>query len=67
MDLTCRLMSGSTVLEETAIPLAGNGQKSWFIGEAFPATGTTDIAGTVSRKAPGEGSEEKGSRDWRSR
>ena len=59
MDLTCRLMSGGEVLEETTISLEPNGQTSWFIEEEFTATDTTDFAGTVRCTAPGEGSEEK--------
>ena len=35
MDLTCRLMSGGAVLEETTITLEPNGQTSWFIEDEF--------------------------------
>jgi hypothetical protein len=59
MDLTCRLMSGGAVLEETTISLEPNGQTSWFIEEAFPETDTTDFTGTVRCTAPGEGLEDK--------
>ena len=55
IELTCRLMSGGEVLEEAAIPLAGNGQTSWFIEEAFTGTDTTDFTGTVRCRAPEEG------------
>ena len=55
IELTCRLMSGGEVLEEAAIPLAGNGQTSWFIEEAFTGTDTTDYTGTVRCRAPEEG------------
>ena len=55
MEVTCWLMSGGAVLEETTIPLAGNGQTSWFIEEEFTATDTTDFTGTVRCRAPGEG------------
>ena len=55
MDLTCRLMSGGAVLEETTITLEPNGQTSWFIEDEFTATDTTDFAGTVRCTAPGEG------------
>ncbi len=55
MDLTCRLMSGGAVLEETTISLEGNGQTSWFIEDEFTATDTTDFAGTVRCTAPEEG------------
>ena len=59
MDLTCWLMSGGAVLEETTISLEPNGQTSWFLEDEFTATDTTDFAGTVRCKAMGEGSEEK--------
>ena len=59
MDLRCRLMSGGEVLEEAAIPLAGNGQTSWFIEEAFTATDTRDFVGTVRCTAPVEGAKGK--------
>ena len=55
MDLTCRLMSGGAVLEETTITLEPNGQTSWFIEDEFTATDTTDFAGTVRCTAPKEG------------
>ncbi len=55
MQVTCWLMSGGAVLEETEIPLAGKGQMSWFIEDEFTATDTTDFAGTVRCRAPGEG------------
>ena len=55
MDLTCRLMSGGAVLEETTITLEPNGQTSWFIEDEFTATDTTDFAGTVRCTAPEEG------------
>ncbi len=54
IDLTCHLMSGGAVLEEVGIPLEPNGQRSWFIEEAFTATDTTDFVGTVRCTAPGE-------------
>ena len=59
MDLTCRLMSGGAVLEETTITLEPNGQTSWFIEDEFTRTDTTDFTGTVRCTAPEEGSEEK--------
>ena len=55
MEVTCWLMSGGTVLEETTISLEGNGQTSWFIEDEFTATDTTDFAGTVRCRAPGQG------------
>ena len=59
MDLTCRLMSGGAVLEETTITLEPNGQTSWFIEDEFTRTDTTDFAGTVRCTAPGEGADGK--------
>ena len=47
MGVSCRLMSGGVALEEAEIPLAANGQASWFIEEAFPTTDTSDFAGSV--------------------
>ena len=32
MGVSCRLMSGGVALEEVEIPLAANGQTSWFMG-----------------------------------
>ena len=55
IEVTCRLMSGGAVLEEAEIPLAANGQRSWFIEDEFTATDTTDFVGTVRCTAPGEG------------
>ena len=55
IELTCRLMSGGAVLEETKTPLPANGQRSWFIEDEFTATDTTDFAGTVRCTAPREG------------
>ena len=55
IEVSCELMSGGAVLEETTISLAPNGQASWFIEEVFPETDTTDFAGTVRCRAPGEG------------
>ena len=51
--VSCRLMSEGTVLETAEIPLAANGQTSWFIDAAFPATDTSDFAGSVHCDAPG--------------
>ncbi len=59
IELTCRLMSGGAVLEEPTISLEPNGQTSWFIEEEFTATDTTDFVGTVRRRTPEQGSEEK--------
>ena len=51
----CRLMSGGVALEEVEIPLAANGQASWFIEDAFPAADTSDFAAAVRCDAVGEG------------
>ena len=59
MEVTCWLMSGGAVLEETEISLEPNGQTSWFLEDEFTATDTTDFVGTVRCTAMGEGSEEK--------
>ena len=55
MEVTCELMQGGTVLDDASIPLAANGQSSWFINEAFPRTDTSDFVGSVRCTAPGEG------------
>ena len=47
VGVNCRLMSGGVALEEVEIPLAANGQASWFIEEAFPTTDTSDFLGSV--------------------
>ena len=47
VGVRCRLMSGGVALEEAEIPLEANGQASWFIEEAFPATDTSDFLGSV--------------------
>ena len=55
IKVSCELMSRGAVLQEATISLEPNGQASWFIEEAFPETDTTDFAGTVRCRAPGEG------------
>ena len=55
MEVTCELMQGGTVLDDVSIPLAANGQASWFINEAFTGTDTSDFVGSVRCTAPGEG------------
>ena len=52
MEVTCRLMSGGTVLEEVEIPLEANGQEARFIAEVFTATDTSDFVGLVRCAAP---------------
>ena len=55
MEVTCELMQGGTVLDDASIPLAANGQSSWFINEVFTGADTSDFAGSVRCTAPGEG------------
>ena len=55
MEVSCRLMSGGTVLEEVGIPLEANGQTSWSIDQAFPGADTSDFAGSVRCYTVGEG------------
>ena len=53
--VTCELMQGGTVLDDVSIPLAANGQSSWFINKVFTGADTSDFAGSVRCTAPGEG------------
>ena len=55
MEVTCELMQGGTVLDVASIPLAANGQSSWFINEVFTAADTSGFVGSVRCTAPGEG------------
>ena len=55
MEVTCELMRGGTVLDDVNIPLAANGQSSWFIDEVFTGADTSDFVGSVRCSAPGEG------------
>ena len=55
MEVTCEVMRGGTVLDDASIPLAANGQSSWFINEVFTGADTSDFAGSVRCTAPGEG------------
>ena len=55
MGVTCELMQGGTVLDDVSIPLAANGQSSWFINEVFTGADTSDFEGSVRCAAPGEG------------
>ena len=52
MEVTCELMQGGTVLADASIPLAVNGQSSWFIDEVFTGADTSDFAGLVRCTAP---------------
>ena len=55
MGVSCRLMSGGVALEEAEIPLAANGQTSWFIEDVFTMTDTSAFLGAVRCAAPGRG------------
>ncbi len=55
LALQCRLMRDGAVLEEAAIRLEVNGQDSRFIDQVFPATDTSDFAGSVRCAAPEPG------------
>ena len=52
MEVTCELMQGGTVLDDVSLPLAANGQSSWFINEVFTGADTSDFAGSVRCTAP---------------
>ena len=43
----CDLMRKGVVLDAASIPLAANGQTSWFIDQAFTSADTSDFAGAV--------------------
>ena len=51
----CELMRDGLLLETASIPLDPNGQTSWFIDGAFPATDTSGFSGSVRCSATGEG------------
>ena len=53
--VTCQLMKDGTVLEETEIPLAANGQEARYIEEMFTSTDTSDFVGSVRCTVPAEG------------
>ena len=55
MEVACELMQGGVVLDDVSIPLAANGQSSWFIDEVFTGADTSDFVGSVRCTAPGEG------------
>ena len=52
----CELMREGVLHDAVPIPLAGNGQVSWFIDEMFPATDTSDFVGSVRCTVPDGGS-----------
>ena len=51
----CELLREGVLLDAVSIPLEANGQTSWLIDTAFPATDTSDFAGSVRCDAVGEG------------
>ena len=51
----CELMREGVLRDAVSLPLAANGQSSWFIDAAFPAADTTDFAGSVRCDAEGPG------------
>ena len=51
----CELMREGVLHAAASIPLAANGQSSWFIDAAFPAADTSDFAGSVRCDAEGPG------------
>ena len=55
MEVTCELMQGGTVLDDVSIPLAANGQSSWFINDVFTGADTSDFAGSVRCDVEGPG------------
>ena len=50
----CDLMREGVLLDAVSIPLAANGQTSWFLDQAFPAADTSDFVGSVRCDAVGE-------------
>ena len=51
--LRCELMQAGVLRDSVSIPLAANGQTSWSIDQAFPATDTSDFLGSLRCSAPG--------------
>ena len=51
----CELMREGVLRDAASIPLAANGQSSWFIDAAFPAADTSGFAGSVHCDAEGPG------------
>ena len=51
----CDLMREGVLRDVASFPLEANGQSSWLIDQAFPATDTSDFAGSVRCDAVGEG------------
>ena len=53
--LRCDLMREGVLRDAASFPLEANGQTSWLIDQAFPATDTSDFVGSVRCDAVGEG------------
>ena len=51
----CELMREGVLRDAVSIPLAANGQSSWFIDAAFTAADTSGFAGSVRCDAEGPG------------
>ena len=51
----CELMREGVLRDAASLPLAANGQTSWFIDTAFAAADTTGFAGSVHCDAEGPG------------
>ena len=52
----CELLREGVLLDSVSLPLEGNGQTSWTIDQAFPATDTSGFAGSVRCAATAGGS-----------
>ena len=52
--LRCDLMREGVLRDAASFPLEANGQTSWLIDQAFPATDTSDFVGSVRCDAVGE-------------
>ena len=53
--MRCGLLREGVLHDVASIPLEANGQTSWLIDQAFPATDTSDFVGSVRCDAVGEG------------
>ena len=51
----CDLLREGVLRDAASFPLEANGQTSWLIDQAFPATDTSDFVGSVRCDAVGEG------------
>ena len=51
----CDLMREGVLRDAASFPLEANGQTSWLIDQAFPATDTSDFVGSVRCDAVGKG------------